>query len=703
MKRSPLDSLFSPKSVALVGASARIGSVGNDIAKNLVYGGYPGKVFLVNPNADELYGVRCHPDLASLKAVPDLVIIAVPAASVPEILRQSADIGSPAAVVVSAGFRETGPDGLALEREIADIAKESGIALLGPNCLGFLHPAIGLNASFASRLPKRGSIGLLSQSGALMTAILDLTDGRVGFSKFVSTGNKTVLDEKTLIKYLSEDPDTRVIAMYSEDLSDAASFVTLGRATLAKREPKPIIVLKSGQTESGKRASGSHTGSLAGSDSSYDALFRQAHVIRAESIRDFIDTAAAFSENPLPPGRRVAIVTNAGGLGVVAADAATRAGLDILPLSERSAASLRPHLPSAASVGNPIDLLGDARSDRYRIALDVVGKDDGIDAILVILTPQSMTEAEETAHEIVRTKRLSGKPVIAVFAGGRAVEQGVTVLREGGVTVFTYPEDATRTLGHLAQAGAWHLRHVSGKRRLGNIDTSRAESVFRAVARESRYALTQSEVFEVLGAYGFPLLRSELATEPSQAASIARTFGRSVALKISSSDISHKTDVGGVSLDVPPEDVASEFGRLMARVRSHRPNAHLDGVTVMEMASPGGKEIILGAKREPGLGTVILVGMGGIYTEAIRDAASRFAPVTHEDGKEMLSELRSFPILSGIRGERAVDLDVLTDCIVRLSRLVEDFPQIAELDINPLSVYPDGSLSHALDGRIIVS
>jgi len=702
MPNESLDTLFSPRSIALVGASTKLGSVGNDIAKNLLYihGGFVGQVFPVNPNATELYGARCYPDLPSIGSVPDLVIIAIPAASVSSVLRQAADLGVAAAIIISAGFRETGEAGAALESEIADIAHETGIIVLGPNCLGFLNPKLRLNASFAPRLPRRGPVGFLSQSGALMTAILDLSEGKIGFSKFVSTGNKAVLDEKALLSFLAEDSDTRVISFYAEGLSDAPALIALGRDILARPQTKPIVALKSGRTESGMRASGSHTGSLAGADAAYDALFRQARILRADSVRELLDTVSVLSANPIPNGPRIAIVTNAGGLGVIAADTATQAGCSVSPLSRQTTDSLRPLLPAAASVGNPIDLLGDAKSDRYRTALDFAMKDPETDAVIVILTPQSMTEADETARVIVEAKKNGDKPLLSVFSGGHALEHGTMILRDAGVSVFTYPEEAAEALGLLARISGWRAKRFSPKRDFHDIDRGRATTVFATVKSEGRGQLTEQETREVLSAYGFPLLVSRFATTAEEAAFVAHDIGTHVALKIVSPDISHKTDAGGVMLDVRSEDVADAFSELLARVRAKKPDARLDGVTVMEMGTPNGRELILGVKREPGLGSLLLVGMGGIYTETLKDVSFRFAPLVPEDATEMLSELRSFPILKGVRGESSIDMDPVTGCLERLSRLVEDFPEIAELDINPLSAHSDGTLTRILDARI---
>jgi acetyltransferase len=535
-----------------------------------------------------------------------------------------------------------------------------------------------------------------------MTAILDLSEGRVGFSNFVGTGNKTVLDERSLIGYLADDKETRVISFYAESLGSAPEIIRLGRDIMERPEPKPIVALKSGRTESGIRASGSHTGSLAGTDAAYDALFRQARILRAESMRQFLDTVSALAENPVPNGPNTVIVTNAGGPGVIAADAATKAGLSVRTLSEETASALRPLLPPAASVGNPVDLLGDAKADRYRAILGPIVEAEETDAVIVILTPQSMTEAEETAEAIIRAKKDSGKPVFAVFAGGSSVENAVSLLQGSGVSVFTYPEDAADVLGLLVRISGWRKKTVSPLRSFKDLDRERVRSIIDGVREEGRKDLTGQEAESVLAAYRFPLLESRLASDPESAEKAAREIGGSVALKIASPDITHKTDAGGVMLDIPAEDVAGKYSELVERVRANRPDAKIDGVTVMEMGTPEGKELILGVKREEGLGTLVLVGMGGIYAETLKDVSFRFAPLAPEDVDEMLSELRILPLLRGVRGEEGVDMTPITESLERLSRLVEDFPEIAELDINPLSVHPDGKRSRVLDARITI-
>lgn len=703
MHTSNLETLFSPRSIAVIGASTTPFSVGNDIAKNLITGDFDGDIFLVNPKTDRLFDTICYPDISSVPETPDLAIIVIPAQLVPEALREVGKKGIRTAIIISAGFRETGVAGQSLESEVIKIADSYGMTLLGPNCLGFLHPKIGLNASFAPTLPADGSIAFFSQSGAIMTALLDITRGRLGFSKFVSTGNKASLDEKTLLSYFGEDADTKVISFYSENMTDASECVRIGRSIIAHPDAKPVLALKSGRSESGIKATSSHTGALAGADTSYDALFTQSRILRVDTLHELLNGISIFSQNPEIRGNSVVIITNAGGEGVLATDAVSKAGLVLADISDTTKSALRDILPPAASVENPIDLLGDAKADLYEATLDILSQEPGIDAFLVIVTPQSMTEAEKTAEAIIRTKAACGKPVVAVFSGASRLEGGVEVLEKAGATVFRYPEEAAQALGHMAQFGKWKKGHFSEPRTFDDIRKEKAQEIFARVFAEERTALYEREAYEVLRAYGFPLLKSFYARTPEEAMKSAREIGSPVALKIVSPDITHKTELGGVMLDVPVEDVGARFGELLHRVRMKAPNARLEGVMVVEMALAGGKELILGAKKDGGLGTILVIGMGGIYTEVFRDVAFRFAPLIEEDAQEMLSELKSLPLLSGTRGEDAVDMPYLTQLLLRLSRLVSDFPEIQELDINPLNVFPDADNFRVIDARILIA
>lgn len=698
-----LKALFSPESIAIIGASTRPGAVGNDVVKNILAYGYAGKVYPVNPKADTLLGLACYPDLKSIGASVDLAIIVIPAAGVPAVLAEAAALGIRQAIIISAGFRETGAAGTALEEAVIKTAQENSISLLGPNCLGYLHPGIGLNASFAKQMPQPGNISFFSQSGALSTALLDMTADSLGFSHFASIGNKAILSEADFLEYFAEEPATEVIGFYSEGLSDAPLIVKRGRSILKQTHAKPVIALKSGATEAGTRASSSHTGSLAGSDAAYSALFRQARIIRSDSFSDLLDALLLFSKNPLPSGTRVAVITNAGGLGVLASDALIRAGLSVPTLSQTTQDALRPLVPPAASVTNPIDVLGDADASRYQDALRVVGQDPHVDMLLFIVTPQSMTEGKQTAEALVEFKKSTQLPIAAVFAGEDSFQEASLVLKAGGIALYRFAEAGAKALGALSQVALWRRESKETPFVFSDIDKQKVRAVIAHAEEEKRAQLRPDEAQAILSAYGFPFPQSATVTTKAEAKKVAAHFKKPFVLKIVSPDIIHKSDAGGVILGVTEETLESSYDTLMANVRAKAPEAAIVGVYMGEMAPTGGKELILGIKEEPGLGKLIMLGLGGIYVEVFRDASFRFAPLTKEDAQEMLGELKSVALLKGARGEESADLEAITDAVGRLSALVTDFPEIQELDINPLLVFPDAGSNLALDARITLS
>jgi acetyltransferase len=695
-----LQTLFYPKSVAVVGASTKIGSVGNDIAKNLATQGFAGQVYPVNPKADNLYGLKCYPTLTAVGAPIDLMVIVVPAVSVAMVLREGAGLGIKTAVIISAGFKESGhPD---LEEEVAKIANENQITLLGPNCLGFINPEINLNASFSPVLPIAGGLAFISQSGALGTAILDYaTAKKIGFSKFISSGNKAVLDETDFLGYLANDEKTKVIALYVEELKGADKLIPLIRSITHGSKPKPVIILKAGTTAAGAQAAASHTGALAGTDSAYDALCSQSGALRAATVAELFDYLNIFLHNPIVPARRLAIVTNAGGPGVLATDAVVENGLEMAKLSEATTVALRAALPPAANYHNPIDVLGDARVDRYQIALQAVLADENTDAALVILTPQTMTEIEATARAIVEIKQKSNKPLAAAFMGGNLVAPGIEILRQSAVTAFPFPEPAIRALKDLDAAYRNSQEPAGEDFVFSDIDKEKVNKILAAAKASGQKFFTEVESDEILSAYDFPLLKSRLARSAAEAEAIAKEFSESVALKIVSSDISHKSDTGGVALHIKPENVAAEYGSLLARVNQSRPEAKIDGVLVQAMADKG-TEMILGGLKDANLGSLAMVGLGGIYTEIFKDAAFGLAPLTRQDAERLVKNLKCYPILAGVRGQAGGDLPALIDCFGRLSRLLADFPEIKELDINPLLVLPAGQGVKVVDARVVL-
>jgi acetate---CoA ligase (ADP-forming) len=698
-----LQALFEPTSIAVIGASARPDSVGQAVFRNLLLNGYTGTIFPVNPKHGSIMGVKAYPSVLEIDADVDMAILIIPASGVSAVLDQCAQKGIHSAIVISAGFKETGGDGVKLEAQIRDQAREAGIALLGPNCLGLINTdlAISMNASFARSMAQPGNIAFMSQSGALCTSILDYAGSQnIGFSKFISFGNKADVDENDLLRYLGQDPQTQVILMYVEDLSNGLDFIHIAREITSEQEiTKPILALKSGRTAEGARAAASHTGSMAGTDEVYDALMAQAGVLRVDTVQELFDYAMAFADQPMPRSDRIAIVTNAGGPGIMATDACVRQGLELADLSDETCKILTAALPAAASVKNPVDVLGDAQHDRYQATLEAVLKDDNVDGLVVILTPQNMTDIEEIARGITRLDPDCGKPILTSFMGGADVAAGVQILRQHGVPHYPFPEGASRVLRAMRKYRRWLDRERTYER-IFDVDRGKVQKIFTKAREEGRTQLPEMEALQVLEAYGFPVLKSGLAATSGDLPTICDQVGFPLVMKIASPDILHKTDIGGVEVGVPDLESAEKvFARMTATVRQHYPDANLWGIEIQQMALPG-REVILGATRDPKFGPILMFGMGGIYTEALKDVTFRLAPLRQLAARHMLEEIRGRKILEGIRGEVPADFDAIQECLERLSQLVIEFPVIEELDINPLIAYGEGAA--VADARIIL-
>jgi len=695
-----LEKFFNPKSVAIVGASREKNKVGYEILKSMLDAGFPGKIFPVNPKAETIEGLKCFPDLQSIGQAPELVVIVIPAKIVPAVMQQCAKVGVKAVIIITAGFKEVGEEGKKLEKQVIQIAKQAGIRVIGPNCLGVIVPAKKLNASFGGDLPAVGCTGYLSQSGALLAAILDMANAtRLGFSKLVSIGNKADVNELDVIEALAEDPDTKVIAGYLESISDGSAFV---RDAERISQEKPILLLKSGTTAAGAKAASSHTGSLAGSETAYECVFERAGVIRCFSLKAQFDFAQAFAYQPLPAGPGVAIITNAGGAGIMAADAVEKYGLVFAKLTEQTTKKLAAGLPAAANIHNPIDVLGDALADRYKFALDTVLDDPNVDAVLVLLTPQAMTLPTETAEAVVKiVGRKTDKPVLACFLGASKVENAVTILRQGGIPQYDSPESAVLTIKVMADYVRWKARP---KRivKLFPVNRRKVETIIERHIRQQTRQIGEAEAKEILEAYGFATPKDGIATTAEQAANIADQIGFPIVLKIWSPEIIHKSDVGGVRVGLEnAQQVMDAFDLMMFRIPRKMPDAKILGVLVQEMCT-GGKEVILGMHRDPHFGPLMMFGMGGTMVEVLQDVAFHLAPLTAEEAREMLTNTRTYKMLKGVRGEKGVDIDAVAEGLQRLSQLVTEFPEIREMDINPYMVGPEGTTPVAVDARITV-
>jgi acetyl coenzyme A synthetase (ADP forming)-like protein len=700
-----LEPMLAPRAIAVVGASRRPGSVGYALTRNLVYGGYTGVVYPVNPKAKSVLSLRTVPSLSAIDDQVDLAVIATPPAGIEGLIQEGADQGIRHFLVISAGFKEVGGEGAERERRLKALAQKRGLSIVGPNCLGIINtaPEVQMNATFATHMPRRGALGLISQSGALCTALLDYAKGRgIGFSRFVSFGNKVDVTEIELLRALAHDPHTNVILMYVEDLSAGQPFIEACHEVTHGKTPKPILTIKTGRTREGAAAAASHTGSLAGSDEVYDAIFKQAGVIRVESVGELFDCAEAFIDPTLPNGRGTAIVTNAGGPGIMATDACIRYGLKIVRFQDYTIKSLRFQMPPTGSIKNPVDVIGDAKHDRYRAALDAVTADEGVDQVAVIVTPQMMTDVEDIARVIAEIKSFSHKPIIGVLMGLVDVYPAVEILRKAGIPSFTFPENAMRALAAKAGFAEWVRRPMSGFRQY-EVDRKAVAQLFDEELRAGRPQLVELPALKAFRHYGFPTVPFALAKSADEAVAAAEEMGYPVVMKISGPQILHKTDIGGVRLDLADEhQVRGAFDEMFASVRRHLgEEVEIWGVLIQKMLARG-KEIILGVTRDPSFGPLLMFGLGGIYTEALRDVAFRLAPLREIVAAEMIKDIRSHRLLEGVRGEPPSDMAAIAECILRLSQLVTDHPSIQELDINPLMVYPRGQGAVIADARIIL-
>lgn len=698
-----LGAIFSPASIAVIGASSRPGSVGRAVFKNLLESDYSGIIYPVNIKAASVCGVRAYPSLSAIADPVDLAVVVVPAAMTPDVAREAAAKGVRGLIVISAGFRETGAQGAAIEQELLAVCRQHSIRLVGPNCLGVINtdPARGFNASFARRRANQGNIAFISQSGALCTAVLDFAAKKnIGFSKFISVGNKADIGELALIRYLHEDPQTKVIMLYVEELRHGAEFIETVREITGGDKPTPILAVKSGRTSEGAAAVSSHTGSLAGSEAVYNALFEQSGVFRAQSIEELFDFAIAFATQPLPKSNRIAIITNAGGPGIIATDVTIHSGLRLARFTEETLETLRSHLPAAANVNNPVDVIGDARSDRYQAALKAVLNDENVDGVLFILTPQSMTEIEETAAIIPTLARRSGKPVVASFMGLLDVSRGIEILEASNIPHYHFPEGAARAMGALYQYTSWlHRQHL--KEFPLAVERERVAGLIAAALAQGRRYLGEVEGNEILAAYGFPMLPALLATSEEEAARAVEQFGP-CAMKVVSPQIVHKSDVGGVRVGVASaEQARKSYAAIVESARRHVPDALIQGVYMQQMAAPG-VEVILGIKRHRNFGPLLMFGLGGIFVEIFKDVSFRLAPIRHNGARHMVRSIKAYPILNGARSAAVADQEELERCLLRLSMLAVDHPAIAELDINPLMVHSRTQGCSVADCRILL-
>jgi acetyltransferase len=701
---SALERLFAPKSVAVIGATDREGSVGRTVLQNLLSRGFGGTVYAVNPHRTEVLGLKCHASISDVPERLDLAMVITPAPTVPGVIGECVDAGVGGAIVISAGFKERGPEGAALELQVQGQLRRGTMRLVGPNCLGVMNPNLGLNATFAQDIAHPGKVAFLSQSGALLTAILDWSmEEHVGFSAIVSTGSMLDVGWGDLIDFFGDDPATESILLYMESVGDARSFLSAAREVALR---KPILVIKAGRTEAASKAASSHTGALTGSDEVFDAALRRCGVLRVLSISDLFYMAEILAKQPRPRGPRLTILTNAGGPGVLATDALLASGGELAPISGASMQELNKLLPPHWSHANPIDILGDAGPERYSKALEIAVKDQNSDGLLAILAPQGMTDPGQVAEALKVHGKVHGKPVLASWMGGKVIAKGVAILNAAGIPTFSYPDTAARAFTYMWKF-TYNLRGLyetpSLTEDVESLDgaQSRASALLEKVRAAGRTILTEAESKQVMAHYAIPTVETRLARSEAEAVACAKAIGFPVVLKLNSETITHKSDVGGVRLNLRDEsEVGQAYRAIESAVTEKAGHQNFQGVTVQPMVKPGGYELILGSSADAQFGPVILFGSGGQLVEVYRDRALALPPLNTTLAVRLMEQTRVYSALQGVRGRAAVDLATLESILVRFSRLVVEQPWIKEMDINPLVASEDRTL--ALDARIVL-
>jgi acetyltransferase len=703
-ERQALDTIFAPKNIAVIGATETLGSVGRTLLWNLISSPFGGAVFPINPKRPSVLGIKAYPTISDVPEPVDLAVVVTPAQTVPGIISECVDFGVKSAIIISAGFKETGAGGVELERQIMEHAHRGKMRIIGPNCLGVMSPTTGMNATFASTMARRGSVGFISQSGALCTAILDWSlRENVGFSAFVSIGSMLDVDWGDLIYYLGDDPHTQSIVIYMETIGNARGFLSAAREVALT---KPIVIIKPGRTEGAAKAAASHTGSLTGSDEVLEVAFRRSGVLRVNSLAELFYMTDVLGKQPRPKGRHLTILTNAGGPGVLATDALITNGGELTRLSTESMDAFNQLLPAAWSHNNPVDILGDASPERYSKAFEIAAKDPNSDGILVILTPQAMTDPTKTAEELRPYAHLLDKPVIATWMGGKDVEPGEMILNLMNIPTFPYPDTAARVFDYMAHyaenlSSLYETPMPAAEGKADSVDRERAAKIIKTVRDSGRTILTEFESKQLLSSYGIPTVETRIALSEAEAVQAADAIGYPVVLKIHSETITHKTDVGGVQLNLnDSKTVRDAYHAIKDSVTTKVGAEHFLGVTVQPMAKVEGYELILGSSIDPQFGPVLLFGLGGQLVEVFKDHALGIPPLTTTLARRMMEQTHIYTALKGVRGRKPVDLTALERLLVRFGQLIIEQRWIKELDINPLMASPEQLL--ALDARVLV-
>lgn len=698
-----IDFMFRPQEIAVIGASNNPRKIGHAILKNIIDSGYEGKIFPVNPREETILGLPCYKSLKETGPV-DLAVISIPDSAVNDIARECGEAGTGGLIVITAGFKEAGPEGLNREKELVQICNQYNMPMVGPNCVGLIDTHTPLNASFTTGTPLPGSISFISQSGAMLISILDWSFAAgLGFSRFISLGNKASLNEADFIRSSADDPNTNVILCYIEDVAEGGYFIDVVTKAGMK---KPVIILKSGTSLSGAQAASSHTGALAGSDMAYDITFAQSGVIRVENMEELFDLAVAFSMLPLPAGDRVSIITNAGGPGIITTDAVEKSGLQMARFTKDTVDYLRANLPKEANIYNPVDILGDAVSERYRLSLEKVLADENTDSVIVLLTPAAVTEPEDTADVIIELrKKYPQKPLFAIFMGGKTLEKARQKIIEQHIPVYTFPEPAVRAIKGMT--GYSRFKQNNRKQETDTMDLQGNKNMVKAIfydtLKERRLVLLGDESTQIASAYGIPVSPIYRATTAEEACRISEDTGYPVAMKISSHHIIHKTDVGGVKLGLSNvKEVENAYKSMTKHVKRLLPDTPVFGTEIQKMVDDG-VELIIGMTRDVQFGPLIAFGLGGIYVNLIEDISFSLASALNNPGEieKMIRKTKAYSLLRGYRGKKPSDIKAIIDTIARVAKLVQDFDEIVELDINPLRAFPEGV--SALDVKITIN
>ncbi len=698
----PLDPIFRPRSIAIIGASRKKGSIGREILHNLMEYEFNGKIFPVNPTADVIHSIKCFPSVSSIPDEVDLAVIVVPKQQVLEIVDECGAKGITGLVVISAGFKEVGGDGVTLEQRLKERIRSHGMRMIGPNCMGIINTdlAVRENCTFAPTEPLTGNVGFMSQSGALGVAMLNIARKvNLGFSYFVSMGNKTDVSGNDLLEYWENDPRTEIILMYLESFGNPRKFTHICRRITRR---KPILVVKSGRTTQGARAASSHTGAMAGMDIAIDALLDQCGVLRVNSVEDLFDVAIGFSNNPIPRGDRVAVLTNAGGPAIMATDACVNAKLTMAEFSEATRDALKRYLPPEASVLNPIDMIASANKESYAFCLEAVLKDEGVDAAIVIFVPPMMVNPIDIVQSIESVRKKHAKPVLGVFMARDEFFEEVNRSNPEHLPLYLFPESAAQTLSAMVRYSRWRARPHSEVKRF-EVRFDEAQRILAQAKRARRSQLTIVESLEILRAYGIPVASYSLAQTRAQALKAAGAIGYPLVLKVVSSELTHKTEVGGVAVDLRTEqELADAFDHIQERLCAANLEGQVEGYLIQEMVK-GGKELILGMTLDPHFGPLLMFGLGGIFVETIKDVVFRITPITELEASEMIRQIRGHALLEGVRGEPQVDIRLVAESLQRLSQLISDFQEIVEVDVNPFLASALPQNSKALDARIKIS